>query len=62
MINQEEMDPKGLEQAAGGEEIQNVEETTPDEATAPPCCFFTVFLFSDATLLGLPAGCHKLFF
>ena len=34
MINQEEMDTKGLEQAAGGEEIQNVEETTPVEATA----------------------------
>ena len=34
MINQEEMDPKGLEQAPGGEETQNVEEATPVEATA----------------------------
>ena len=33
MINQEEMDPKDIEQAAGAEETQNVEETTPVEAT-----------------------------
>ena len=33
MINQEEMDPKDLEQATGEEETQNVEETTPVEAT-----------------------------
>ena len=33
MINQEEMDPKDIEQAAGAEKTQNVEETTPVEAT-----------------------------
>jgi len=36
MINQEEMDPKDLEQAAGAEETQNVEETTPVEAPVEP--------------------------